>query len=105
MTEELESLRSRIDDLDRQIVKLLNERARLGLEAGRAKIRSGRPITDAERERDVLVRVAMANDGPLPQDAMLALYRKLIETIKRLEEFEKSGSSPAGPTPAGSTPA
>ena len=105
MTEELETLRTQIDDLDRQIVKLLNERARLGLEAGKAKIRNGRPIADIEREREVLVRVAMANDGPLPQAAVLALYRKLIETIKRLEEFEKSGSSPAGSTPAGSTPA
>ena len=105
MTEELETLRSQIDDLDRQIVKLLNERARLGLEAGKAKIRGGRPIADTEREREVLVRVAMANDGPLPQAAVLALYRKLIETIKRLEELEKSGSAPAGSTPAGSTPA
>jgi chorismate mutase len=105
MTEELETLRSQIDDLDRKIVKLLNERARLGLEAGKAKIREGRPIADTEREREVLVRVAMANDGPLPQDVMLALYRKLIETIKYLEELEKSGSSPAGSTPAGSTPA
>ena len=105
MTEELETLRTQIDDLDRQIVKLLNERARLGLEAGKAKIRNGRPIADTEREREVLVRVAMANDGPLPQDAVLALYRKLIETIKRLEKLEKSGSSPAGSTPAGSTPA
>lgn len=85
MTDDLESLRSEIDDLDRQIVKLLNERARLGVEAGRAKVRSGQPIADAKREREVLVRVAIANDGPLPQDALLALYRKLIETIKRLE--------------------
>jgi len=30
----------------------------------------------------------MANEGPIPQDALLALYRKLIETIKRLEEPE-----------------
>ena len=37
----------------------------------------------------------MANGGPLPQDALLALYRLLIETIKRLEEIEKSGSGPA----------
>jgi len=89
MNEELESLRSEIDDLDRQIVKLLNERARLGVEAGRAKVLSGQPIADAKREREVLVRVAIANDGPLPQDALLALYRKLIETIKRLEVSEK----------------
>jgi hypothetical protein len=39
-----------------------------------------------------MVRVAMANDGPLPQDTLLALYRQLIETIKRLEELEQSGS-------------
>ena len=42
-----------------------------------------------------MVRVAMANEGPLPQDALLALYRHLIETIRRLEELEKSGSKPA----------
>jgi chorismate mutase/prephenate dehydratase len=88
MTEELETLRSQIDALDRQIVELLNERARLGVEAGKAKTLNGKPIEDAKREREVLVRVAMANNGPMPQDALLALYRKLIETIKRLEEPE-----------------
>ena len=89
---ELDALRSQIDELDVQIVKLLNRRARLGLQAGNAKVRSGRPVADSEREREVLVRVAMANDGPMPQDALLALYRGLIETIKRLEELQDSGS-------------
>jgi chorismate mutase len=89
---ELEALRSQIDDLDVQIVRLLNDRARLGLQAGRAKVRSGRPVADSEREREVLVRVAMANDGPMPQDAVLALFHQLIETIKRLEELEGVGS-------------
>ena len=95
MTDDLDTLRAEIDALDREIVGLLNRRARLGLEAGQAKTRSGRPITDSEREREVLVRIAMANEGPLPQDALLALYRSLIDTIKRLEEIEKSGSKPA----------
>jgi chorismate mutase/prephenate dehydratase len=85
---ELDALRSQIDEVDGQIVRLLNRRARLGLQAGRAKVRTGRPVADSEREREVLVRVAMANDGPLPQDALLAFYRQLIETIKRLEELE-----------------
>jgi chorismate mutase/prephenate dehydratase len=95
MTDDLDALRTEIDALDREIVALLNRRARLGLNAGRAKVRSGLPITDSEREREVLVRVAMANDGPLPQDALLSLYRKLMETIRRLEEIEKSGSKPS----------
>ena len=85
---ELDALRSEIDHLDTQIVRLLNERARLGLRAGHVKVRNGRPVADSEREREVLVRVAMANDGPMPQDALLSLYRQLIETIKRLEELE-----------------
>ena len=90
---ELESLRAEIDALDVEIVRLLNRRARLGLAAGRAKTRNGRPLTDAERERDVMVRVSLANEGPLPQAELLALYRQLIETIKHLEDIEKSRSS------------
>ncbi len=89
---EIEALRAQIDELDVQIVRLLNRRARLGLQAGHAKARSGRQVADSEREREVLVRVAMANDGPMPQDALLALYRQLIETIKRLEELQSAGS-------------
>ncbi len=93
MTDELDALRDQIDALDREIVRLLNDRARLGLAAGKAKSQAGRPIADQDREREVLVRVAMANNGPLPQDALLSLYRHLIETIKRLEELEKSGNT------------
>ncbi|HEY1168661.1 MAG TPA: chorismate mutase [Candidatus Limnocylindrales bacterium] len=95
MTQDLKALRSEIDLLDREIVRLLNRRARLGLEAGETKKGLGRPIADSKREREVLVRVAMANEGPIPQDALLALYRELIETIKRLEELDGSGSKPA----------
>ena len=63
---ELRRLRRRIDALDRRIVALLNERAELAREAGRAKAPAGRrAIRDAEREREVLLRVTMANDGPL----------------------------------------
>jgi len=35
--DELEALRTQIDELDAQIVKMLNRRARLGLQAGHAK--------------------------------------------------------------------
>ena len=88
MADRLETLRSQIDELDLEIVRLLNRRARLGLQAGQAKARQGRPVVDPKREREVLARVAAANEGPLPDEELLALYRQLIETVRRLEELE-----------------
>ncbi len=68
----------------------MNERARLGLEAGAAKAASGRrAMLDPDREREVLLRVAMANPGPLPQADLLAIYRRLITATRRLEVAER----------------
>jgi chorismate mutase/prephenate dehydratase len=89
---DLESLRAEIDALDVEIVRLLNRRATLGLAAGRAKTRKGRPLMDVERERDVLIRISLANEGPMPQGELLALYRHLIETMTHLEEIQNSRS-------------
>ena len=89
-TAELRRLRRRIDALDRRIVALLNERAELAREAGRAKAAAGRrAIRDAEREREVLLRVTMANEGPMPQADLLALYRRLIAATRALEARDR----------------
>jgi chorismate mutase/prephenate dehydratase len=89
--DELEALRTRIDELDRAIVDRLNERARLALEAGRLKAAAGRDgVRDPEREREVLLRVAMANEGPLPQADLVEIYRRVIEAVVALEERERS---------------
>jgi chorismate mutase/prephenate dehydratase len=89
-TPELRRLRRRIDALDRRIVGLLNERARLGREVGRAKLAAGRrAIADPEREREVLLRVTMANPGPLPQADLLAVYRRLIAATKAIERRDR----------------
>ena len=97
MTERLEDARALIDRIDQEIVDLLNRRARLGLEAGRAKARAGLPVTDPEREGDVLARVAATNGGPLPTEYLVALYAGLIETIRSLEERAAADESPDRP--------
>jgi chorismate mutase/prephenate dehydratase len=90
-TAELRRLRRRIDALDRRIVGLLNERAELAREAGMAKRAAGRRgIRDAEREREVLLRVTMANTGPLPQAEVLALYRRLMTATRALEARDRA---------------
>ena len=89
-TPELRRLRRRIDALDRRIVAILNERATLAREAGEAKAAAGRrAIRDAEREREVLLRVTMANEGPLPQADLLALYRRLFSATRALETRDR----------------
>ena len=89
-TADLRRLRQRINALDRRIVALLNERAELGREVGRAKAAIGRrAIRDGEREREVLLRVTMANQGPLPQADLLALYRRLIAATRALEARDR----------------
>lgn len=83
-------LRRRIDALDRRIVAMLNERARLAREAGAAKAAAGRrAIRDPEREREVLLRVSMANEGPLPQADLLVLYRRLFAATRALETRDR----------------
>jgi len=87
----LAALRAQIDEVDIELVRLLDRRTWLGLEAGRAKALAGRAVTDATREREVLAHVAAASEGPLPLEDLLALYRQLIETIRRLEQQETHG--------------
>ena len=89
--EKLDELRERIDELDRTIVRMLNERARLALEAGRLKAAQGRDgVRDPEREREVLLRVAIANEGPLPQADLVEVYRRLIDVLVALEERDQA---------------
>ncbi len=87
---ELRHLRERIDAFDRRIVALLNERAELAREVGRTKAAAGRRgIRDIAREREVLIRVTLANDGPMPQADLLALYRRLFAATRALEAADR----------------
>ena len=94
-TPELRRLRQRIDAVDRRIVALINERAELVRSVGREKADTGRrAVRDAEREREVLLRVMMANTGPMPQADLLVVYRRLIATARALESRDREPRRP-----------
>lgn len=96
-TPELRRLRRRIDALDRRIVALLSERTELGREVGREKSAAGRQaIRDAEREREVLLRVTMANTGPIPQADLIAIYRRLMAATRALEARDRDRDADRG---------
>lgn len=95
---ELRRLRKRIDVLDRRIVRLLNDRAELAREVGRVKTVAGRrAIRDAEREREVLLRVSMANAGPTPQADLLAIFKRLFAVARGIERRDRTREHRAEP--------
>ena len=84
--EDLLELRRKIDELDRKIVELLNERARVVVDVGKTKQADGTPIYAPDREQAVLKRIGDLSEGPLPSRTLQAIYRELMSGSFALEK-------------------
>jgi chorismate mutase/prephenate dehydratase len=85
----LRSLRSQIDRLDIQILKLVNERAAHAAEIGRLKNDHGSEVFTPVREEEVLHHVLEANKGPLRADTIRAVFREIISGSRALQKTLK----------------
>ncbi len=85
MDDRLKPLRDAIDAVDRKLVELLNERARLAAEVGRVKQEHNAPVYRPEREAEVLDKVAALSAGPLAPATVQAVYREVIAACRALE--------------------
>lgn len=85
MNERLKQVRDAIDAIDLQLVEGLNERARLVAEVGRIKQDAGAPVFHPEREAEVLRRVVKASRGPLPAEAIEAIYREIMSAGRAIQ--------------------
>lgn len=85
----VEELRKRIDEIDEQIIRLLGDRTRLALQISQEKRKQGLPLRSPERELEVLARVVQAgNYSPLSTEAILRIYRTVLEETFKLQEEE-----------------
>jgi len=82
----LANFREQIDRLDAQILALVNRRARLAAQIGHIKQQEGASTYVPSREQQVLVRLAALNRGPLPNEAIQAIYREIISAARALEQ-------------------
>lgn len=83
MSDELAKLRDRIDALDTELLRLLNERAKLAQAVGH--IKDGQ-IYRAEREAQVLRRLCGENPGPLKPENIEHLFREIMSACRDLEQ-------------------
>jgi chorismate mutase / prephenate dehydratase len=97
MSDPLQPLRQQIDALDKQIVELLNARARVVVEVGKVKQQGKLAIYAPDREKAVMEKVRRLNEGPLPNRCLEAVYRELMSGSFALERPLRIGYlGPAG---------
>lgn len=77
--------RQEIDILDSELLRLLNERARIAKELGALKYSSGQPVYDSRRERQILARLCESNQGPLDAAGVMSIFRAIIRESRRVE--------------------
>lgn len=82
----LAELRERIDRLDDELIRLLNERASVAAGIGRLKQEHRLPVYVPEREESLLSRLASINPGPLPEAGLRAIYREIMSASRALED-------------------
>jgi chorismate mutase len=81
----LSDLRRRIDEIDRKLVELLNERSRCVIEIGHLKLAEHQPLYQPDREREVLENAERANPGPLSDAAVRRLFERIIDEARSVE--------------------
>lgn len=83
---DLGALRRKIDSIDEQLVRLINERAKVSLEVGQAKHRTGRSIYAPDRERLLLERIKAMNAGPMNGEGLESIWREIMSSSLALEK-------------------
>ena len=86
----LDELRVLIDDVDRRLVALLNERTRVVEDIGRVKRHADLPVYEPRREETVFANISGANHGPLEPEAMKRIFERIIDEMRRIQRMRMS---------------
>ena len=82
----LENLRSLIDELDSEMLKLLNERAKYVIKIGKIKRREKKDVLVPLREKVLSDRLSTINKGPMSDSMVVYLFQQIIDTLKDLQK-------------------
>jgi chorismate mutase-like protein len=84
----IDDWRRKIDEIDRKLVELLNERSKCAIEIGKIKQTQNLRVHDPEREREVLKRVQAVNTGPLDGQGLQRLFERIMDECRQVERIE-----------------
>lgn len=75
-----------IDEVDRKLLALLNERTRIVEEIGLVKQNLTLPIYEPKREEQVFQNITAHNEGPLPNDAVKRVFERIIDEMRSVQK-------------------
>jgi chorismate mutase len=81
---QIAEIRERIDAIDCQLVKLLNQRAQLSLDIRALKPGAHMGLYDPKREEEIFSKVAECNEGPLYGDDLREIYEAILHVAKEM---------------------
>jgi chorismate mutase/prephenate dehydratase len=84
-SEALGELRVQIDALDRQLLQLLNYRAKVAEKVGEIKRAEGSPFFRPDRVAQVIDKITGANSGPLKSEHVASIWREIMSACLALE--------------------
>lgn len=80
----LNSVRKEIQRLDRDLVRLLSDRARAAQKLAKVRQDDGAPLYDLAEEQQGLADLLSQNKGPLSETAVRSVYREILGTARTL---------------------
>lgn len=80
--------RGQIDELDRQLVMLINKRAKCALAIGRLKRNSAMPVYEPDRERIIFENIGRNNNGPLTTIQLRQIFERLVDVMRQIQRDE-----------------
>src|ERR1700752_2255816 len=83
---DIEDWRKKIDEVDRQLVALISERAKAAIAIGKLKRDTSLPIYEPDRERVGFENVQKANRGRLPGRDLLRIYELIIDVMRNIQK-------------------
>jgi chorismate mutase len=80
--------RKKVDELDRKLVELLNQRAAAAIEIGRLKRNTDLPVYEPEREREVIRNTQKSNTGPLAARDLAQIFERIMDVMRSIQKHE-----------------
>ncbi len=87
----LAKCRAGIDDVDRRIVELLNERTNFVERIGSIKQSFKMPIYEPKREEEVYLNIHASNHGPMPADSVKRVFERIIDEMRTIQRNRMLG--------------